>query len=99
MCVSIPLHDYATITLRCTFLRSGRHHPLVPPCIIRLNLSKNKLSTSEVSELLDVGKERQFSLQNLLLQHNIIDKVPFSLVQHSELREVQVREIMLVRSA
>lgn len=62
--------------------------PLLPPCIKRLNLSKNKLNSREVSDLLTGGAS--FSLLHVLLPYNLIDTIPASLSNHVELRELQV---------
>jgi Leucine-rich repeat (LRR) protein len=67
-------------------------NPLIPACIKQLNLSKNKLSSHEVSLLLTgiEGSRPEFSLLHLLLPYNLLDSIPASLSLHTCLRELQL---------
>jgi leucine-rich repeat protein SHOC2 len=66
----------------------------LPPQLKELNLSKNALSASDLSCLLDdfhrLAQDRSYSLTRLLLANNQLTTLPLSLLSHPQLREIQV---------
>jgi Leucine-rich repeat (LRR) protein len=98
--ISLSVFGEVCVTSRLTFLEThlpqcdAQSFGVLPPQLRELNLSKNSLSVTDLSALLDAfhrrAPDRNYSLTRLLLPNNSLTSLPLSLLNHPHLRELQV---------